>query len=445
MKPNQSKTRILIVDDNNVTCEVIQRSLEPEGHIANKANSVSEAISYLEQYTVDLVLTDYKMPKRTGLELIRHIRDHVKNIGIIMLTGYGSIGSAVEAMKEGADEYITKPFTTKELLDTVGKALQSLKEKKIDSATIYDDVWEKFKIIGTSQAMCKVYNKIEKACRSDATVLITGENGTGKELVARAIHYHHSSRFKYPFIPVNCPGIPASLFESELFGHVKGAFTGAVQNRQGFFQTADKGSIFLDEISELPFDLQAKFLRVLQEKEIFLVGETRLRKTDVRIIAATNKNLETLIEKGLFRQDLFFRLNLINIEIPPLRHREDDIVILAKHFALKYAKELQIDVPIITDKAIDAMKKYNWPGNVRELENVIHRMLIMNDSDPIDRSAFPMEMKSTISTMAGLNLSLDEMTKKYVKRVVRQTGGNKTKALKILKIDRKTLLKKLKD
>ncbi len=445
MKHNQRTTRILIVDDNDVTCEVIRRSLEPEEYHINVANSVAEAVAYLEHQTVELVITDYKMPKSTGLELIRHIRDHFNNIGIVMLTGYGSISSAVEAMKEGADEYITKPFTTSELLNAVSKTLRKLKENKNDTSAIYDNAWEKFKIIGRSRAMCEVYDKIEKACRSDATILITGENGTGKELVARAIHYHHPSRLKYPFVPVNCPGIPAALFESELFGSVKGAFTGAIQNRQGFFQTAEKGSIFLDEISELPYDLQAKLLRVLQEKEIFRIGETKLRKTDVRIIAATNKNLENLIEKGLFRQDLFFRLNLINIDIPPLRHRGDDIVVLAKHFALKYAKELQIGTPVITDKALNSMKSYSWPGNVRELENFIHRILIMNDSSRIDRSDFPVEMKSSISPIVGLNLSLDEMTKKYIRDIVRQTGGNKAKALKILKIDRKTLLKKLQE
>lgn len=445
MKQKSEKDRILIVDDNDVTCEVIRRSLGLEAYHADTVNSVSDAVAYLEHQAVDLVITDYKMPKRTGLDLIRHIRDHFKNVGIIMLTGYGSISSAVEAMKEGADEYITKPFTTRELLDAVAKALEKQREKKIDTAELYDDAWKKFKIVGSSPVMREVYGKIQKACGSDATVLITGENGTGKELVARAIHYHHPSRSKYSFVPVNCPGIPAGLFESELFGHAKGAFTGAVQERQGFFQTAQKGSIFLDEISELPFDLQSKFLRVLQEKEIFRVGETRLRKTDVRIIAATNKNLERLVEKGLFRQDLYFRLNLINIDIPPLRNRGDDIVVLAKHFALKYAEELHTEPPVFTDRATDALKAYRWPGNVRELENFIHRILIMKDTGTIDRSDFPAEMKSNISPMSELTLSLDEMTRKYVRDVVRQTGGNKARALEILKIDRKTLLKKLKD
>jgi DNA-binding NtrC family response regulator len=436
--------RILIVDDNTLTCEVIQRTLELSGYQVLTANSVTKAVPILTRREIDLVITDYKMPRHSGLELIKYIRDHLQNICIIMLTGYGSINSAVSAMKEGADEYITKPFTESELLDAVKKVFKKQKEKRIDTTAIYTETWDKFNIIGKSPRMCALYSKIEKACKSDATVLITGENGTGKELVARAIHYHHNTRSIHPFIPVNCPGIPVSLFESELFGHTKGAFTGAVQSRKGFFQTAEKGSLFLDEISELPFEIQAKFLRVLQEKEIFRVGETRLQKIDVRIIAATNKNLETLVKNQLFRQDLFFRLNVIDIEIPPLRSRKDDIIPIAKHFALKYAKELGKTEPIFTDKAISALKRHDWPGNVRELENLVHRSMVMNDKDIIDSVNFPDIMKFNVPADEHPTLSLEEMSKKYVRDVVETTGGNKAKALKILKIDRKTLLKKLK-
>ena len=443
MPDQHDKEVILIVDDNIITCEVIQRNLEMAGFIIFTAHSVNDAIEILSRQDIDLLITDYKMPQHTGLELIKYVRDHLRNICIIMLTGYGSINSAVAAMKLGADEYITKPFTDKELLDAVEKSIRKLKEKKTDPAVIYDDTWTRFGIIGQSKNMLEMYSKIEKACLNDAIVLITGENGTGKELVARAIHYNHKARSVYPFIPVNCPGIPASLFESELFGHVKGAFTGAVQHRKGFFQAAEKGGLFLDEISELPSELQAKLLRVLQEKEICRVGETLTKKIDVRIIAATNKNLENLVEKGRFRQDLFFRLNVINIDVPPLRNRGDDIIMLAKHFALKYAKELGKTEPEFTEKAITALKQYSWPGNVRELENLIHRSLIMNDKDHIDSVNFPDMMKFNVSCERHLNLSLEDMSKKYVRDVVQQTGGNKAKALRILKIDRKTLLKKL--
>ncbi|MBU1344373.1 MAG: sigma-54 dependent transcriptional regulator [Proteobacteria bacterium] len=438
------KDVILIVDDNVITCEVIQRNLEIAGFHVFKAHSVADAVQIFSRQKIDLLITDYKMPKHSGLELIKYVRDHFQDICIIMLTGYGSINSAISAMKEGADDYITKPFTDKELLDAVKKNIWQRKAKKIDPKSLYNDAWTRFGIMGHSPKMLDVYSRIEKACKNDAIVLINGENGTGKELVARAIHYSHKVRSIYPFIPINCPGIPASLFESELFGHVKGAFTGAIQNRKGFFQAAEKGCLFLDEISELPLELQAKLLRVLQEKEITRVGETQFKKIDVRIIAATNKNLEDLIEKKLFRQDLFFRLNVINIDIPPLRDRENDIILLAQHFALKYAKELGKEEPVFTDKAIVALKKYYWPGNVRELENLIHRNLIMNETDYIDSVNFPDIMKYTISCGQPLNLSLEDMSKKYVRDVVEQTGGNKAKALEILKIDRKTLLKKLK-
>lgn len=444
MPDQYDKKVILVVDDNIITCEVIQRNLEISGFHVFTAPSVNDAIQILSRQEIDLLITDYKMPKHSGLELIKYVRDHFQDIYIIMLTGYGSINSAVAAMKEGADEYITKPFTDKELLDAVENCIRKQKEKRIDPALIYNETWARFGIIGQSRNMLEVYSKIEKTCQNDAIVLITGENGTGKELVARAIHYHHKARSIYPFIPINCPGIPASLFESELFGHVKGAFTGAVQHRKGFFQAAEKGCLFLDEISELPFELQAKLLRVLQEKEISRVGETLVKKIDVRIIAATNKNLEALVEKGLFRQDLFFRLNVINIDIPPLRDRENDIILLAKHFALKYAKELGKTEPAFTDKAITALKRYSWPGNVRELENLIHRSLIMNDKNIIDSVDFPDIMKFEVHYNSPLNLSLEEMSKKYIRDVVEHTGGNKAKALEILKIDRKTLLKKLK-
>jgi two-component system, NtrC family, response regulator HydG len=443
MPDEKGKEVILIVDDNLITCQVIQRNLQASGFQIIVANSVPDAIRILKDRKIDLLITDYKMPKHSGLELIKYVRDHLQDIGIIMLTGYGSISSAVSAMKEGADEYITKPFTDKELLDTVEKTILKQKERKTDRSVIYDDAWIRFGIIGQSKKMQELYSKIEKASKNDATVLITGENGTGKELVARAIHYNNKKRSIYPFIPINCPSIPASLFESELFGHVKGAFTGAVQNRKGFFHAAEKGCLFLDEISELPFELQSKLLRVLQEKEVSMIGETRLKKIDVRIIAATNKNLEDMVAKGLFRHDLFFRLNVINIDIPPLRDREADILHLARHFAIKYAKELGKPEPAFTEKALNALKKYSWPGNVRELENLIHRSLIMDDNNNIDSTNFPDNMKFNFSYNRCFKLSLEEMSKKYIRDVLEYTGGNKAKALDILKIDRKTLLKKL--
>lgn len=436
---------ILIVDDNEITIEVIRRNLEAKGYQTLSAVNVPEALEILSGHPVSLVITDYKMPGYTGLDLIKHIRDHDDEPGIIMLTGYGSIDSAVAAIKAGADEYITKPFTDEELVDTVEKTIENLKERKIDPDAIYTDTWNQYGIIGESREMSHVYFRIQKAVNNDATILITGESGTGKELVARAIHYHHYRRSVNPFIPVNCPGIPVTLFESELFGHVKGAFTGADQHRKGFFQAAEKGSLFLDEISELPLELQAKLLRVIQEREIFRIGETQLKKIDVRIIAATNKPLELMVQKGLFRQDLFYRLNVISITVPPLRDRENDILLLAKHFAVKFAKELGQPEPVFSDDAVSALLNYTWPGNVRELENLIHGTIIMNESDVIRVKDFPMQMKTAPPALnRELRLSLEEMSKQYVRDVLRQTGGNKSKALDILKIDRKTMLKKLK-
>ncbi len=443
MAEKKTKADILVVDDNKITCEVIQRNLTSSGYRVFIAHSVTDAAAVLSHRHIDLLITDYKMPALTGLDMIKYAREHYQDLSIIMLTGYGSIKGAVSAVKQGADEYLTKPFTDKELMDTVGKCIKKYKERNIDPALLYPDTWHRFGLIGQSGKMKALFSMIQKACENDATVLIHGESGTGKELVARAIHYNHKTRSGYPFIPFNCPGVPPALFESELFGHVRGSFTGATQDTRGFFAAAENGSLFLDEISELPFELQGKLLRVLQEKEFTRVGETRHKKMDVRIIAATNQKLEDLVEKGLFRQDLFFRINVINIEIPPLRDRDNDMLLLAKYFIVKFAKQLGKKEPVLAENAIAALQNYAWPGNVRELENLIHRSLIMNEKEFLHSAVFPNAMKNTICRKKDVSLSLDEMTRKYVRDVVAHTGGNKAQALKILKIDRKTLLKKL--
>ncbi len=443
MPEKKTKAQILVVDDNKITCEVIQRNLASEGYRVFVVHNVEDAVDVLSRQGIDLLITDYKMPRLTGMDMIQYARDHFQDLGIIMLTGYGSIKGAVSALKQGADEYITKPFTDMELMDTVAKCIKRYQERRIDPGILYSDTWSRFGIIGQSEKMQHLFATIQKAGENDATVLIQGESGTGKELVARAIHYNHKTRAVYPFIPFNCPGMPPALFESELFGHVKGAFTGASRDSKGFFRAAENGCLFLDEISELPYELQGKLLRVLQEKEYTRVGETRQHKADVRIMAATNQKLEDLVEKGLFRQDLFFRINVITVDIPPLRERGDDILLLAKHFIVKYAKQLGKNEPKLTQNAVAALKNYVWPGNVRELENLIHRNLIMNDTQYIDSAAFPAAMKTAISPEKNVFPSLSEMTGKYVREVLAHTGGNKAKALKILKIDRKTLLKKL--
>jgi DNA-binding NtrC family response regulator len=287
-----------------------------------------------------------------------------------------------------------------------------------------------------------VFTAIAKAASTSATVLITGESGTGKELVARAIHYN-SPRSSAPFVPVNCGAIPEELLESELFGHIKGAFTGATETRAGFFQTADRGTIFLDEISETSFSMQVKLLRVLQDKEVIMVGSTRPRKVDVRILASTNKDLTTLVKKGLFREDLFFRINVITIDLPPLRDRGEDLLLLIQHFTKQFTKELGKPIPQFSDQALQVLKNYHWPGNVRELENVIQRLVLMTDGGLIEIPDLPSLMRFSALRETGFHRPLAEVEAEYIRNVLASVGGNKTKAAEILGIDRKTLRERL--
>jgi transcriptional regulator with PAS, ATPase and Fis domain len=297
-------------------------------------------------------------------------------------------------------------------------------------------------LLGNSEIMRKVYMAISKAASTTATVLISGESGTGKELVARAIHYN-SERRSAPFVPVNCGSIPEGLLESELFGYVKGAFTGAYESRAGFFQTADGGTIFLDEIGETSLSMQVKLMRVLQEKEVYMVGDSRPRKVDVRVIAATNKNLPGLIQSRVFREELYYRINVITIEVPPLRDRGSDILLLVEHFARKFAGELGRAVPQFSEKALDALKHYPWPGNVRELENTIQRIIVMNDELVVEVPDLPALARFSAIRTTGVNRTLAEVEADHIRNVLSNVGGNKTKAAEILGIDRKTLRKKI--
>ncbi|MFC2139537.1 sigma-54-dependent transcriptional regulator [Bacteroidota bacterium] len=434
---------ILIVDDNPTTIEILQRNLNSQSYIVFAASSVNEGINILETTEIDLVITDLKMPKVSGLDLIRHVKANFKDTGIIMITGYSSIESAVEAVKLGADEYLPKPFTDEELFEKVKQTLDKLSLRKENGVQISTEIFSKYGMMGESEAMQKVYNSISKIASSYANVLISGESGTGKELVARAIHYN-SPRMSAPFVPVNCGGIPEGLLESELFGYVKGAFTGATETRAGFFQTADGGTIFLDEISETSLSMQVKLLRVLQDKEVCMVGANRTQKIDIRILAATNKDLQSLIKKGSFREDLYFRLNVITISLPPLRERGNDIIFLAKYFANKFAKESGQSAPKFSEDAIEVLKKYFWPGNVRELENVMQRLLIMTESDIIEVPDLPELMRFSALRGSGFNRPLAEVELEYIRNVLSSVDGNKTRAAEILGIDRKTLREKLK-
>lgn len=438
---NSETPAILVVDDAEATREIIRRNLGRAGYRVFTADRVESAIDTLKQEPVQLVITDLKMPGPSGLELVRHVRENLRNTEIIMITGYPTIEDAVTAVKIGAEEYLTKPFTDEELLHAVETSLAKGKRKQ--KMAVEAKPRTAGGLIGESSAMESLFETIRKAARTDATVLLTGESGTGKELVARAIHYD-SGRAAAPFVPVNCASIPEGLLESELFGYVKGAFTGATETRAGFFQTAEGGTIFLDEIGETPLSMQVKLLRFLQEKEVTMVGSTRTRQVDVRIITATNRNLEQLVEKGKFRQDLFFRLNIISFELPPLRDRGQDILTLTHHFAKRYAGSNGLPVPEFTESTLDALLRYHWPGNVRELENTIHRLVVMTEGGTIDVTDLPAHMRFALTDTRDPLRTLASVEKEHILRVLELMNGNKSKAAEVLGIDRKTLREKLK-
>jgi len=437
-----SARRILVVDDSPATVEIMRRYLSADAHTVHTASGVAEAVALLARTPIDLVITDLKMPKASGLDLVHHVRENFRDTQVLMVTGYPTIATAVEAVKGGAENYLAKPFTEAELLGAVRAALSHLDERQ----AARPDGEEPFKstsgLIGESEAMAAVYDSIRKASKTTATVLITGESGTGKELVARDIHYA-GPRAAEPFVPVNCGGIPETLLESEMFGHVKGAFTGAVETRAGFFQTAEGGTIFLDEISETSQTMQVKLLRALNDREICMVGATRTQRVDVRIIAATNKDLADLVRKGRFREDLYFRLNVIPMRLPPLRERGDDLLLLIRAFIAEFAAEMGRTPPALSDAALAALRRYPWPGNVRELRNVVQRLVVMCEGDTIDAADLPELMRFSALRGSSLHRTLAEVEAEHIHQVLESVGGNKTRAAGILGIDRKTLREKL--
>jgi len=436
------RSRILVVDDARDTLEVLERNLTSRGYIVFTAASAAEAINILDQTPVNLVITDLKMPEVSGLELLTHVRNHFKETMVMIITGFATIEGAVEAVKVGAEEYLPKPFTDEELFEAVERVLAKLRLRSAVQEGAEGLPPGSYGIYSRSESMKRVFREIAKASSTLATVLISGESGSGKELVARAIHYS-SSRASAPFVPVNCGGIPEGLLESELFGHMKGSFTGATESRAGFFQTADGGSIFLDEVSETSLAMQVKLLRVLEDRQVHMVGATRPRDVDVRVLAATNRDLYGLVQKGVFREDLFFRLNVIGIAIPPLRERDDDVLLLADLFAKKFAKEFEKPVPRFSDSALQALLDYHWPGNVRELENVVQRLVLMTEGETIEAADLPSVMRFNALHGSGLTRTLAEVEAEYIRNVLAAVGGNKTKAARILGIDRKTLREKL--
>ena len=436
------KENILIVDDDIDMLELLQRHLRSMDYHTFRAVSVKEALFILKDTFVDLLITDIQMPEVDGLQLLKFTNEHYPEMPKLVVTGYPSVDGALETFKSGAIDYLTKPFTKDELIQAVEKAFTHGKKrtatKKIEAKfpnKKYGDM------VGASEGFQKVIKVIDRVKDNKATVLIKGESGTGKELVARAIHY--SGKFSpAPFVAVNCGAIPENLQEAELFGYMKGAFTGANENRNGFFQAAQGGTLFLDEIGTASLAVQTKLLRALQEKEITKVGSQKVEKVDIRIVAATNTDLKEDIKNKFFREDLYYRLTVVEIDVPPLRNRKSDIPLLVEKFLKKYGVEYKDRLLRISPEALEILQRYHWPGNIRELENIVQRAVIMTDG-LINVMDLPDFLKYQIEFPDKGFVPLKEMEKEYVKRVLLYTQGNKTKAAEILQIDRKTLRDKL--
>ena len=431
-----------MVDDSRDTVEVIRRNLSSKGHDVFTAFKVDHALQLLEEHHVDLVITDLKLPGADGMELVRHVCENFKYTEIMMITGYATVTGAVAALKAGAAEFLSKPFTDDEFYSAIDRCFQKLRSRRAVT-TIRTEPDPSFGFLGESDVIKTIFKRIRKASATSATVLITGESGTGKELVARAIH-KGSYVGKGPFVPVNCGGIPETLLENELFGHEKGAFTGATDSRFGFFQTAEGGTIFLDEIGEISPGMQVKLLRVLQDKKVCKVGSNLAKPVDVRIIAATNKDLYRLMKEESFRQDLFFRLNVISIHLPPLRDRGDDVLLLARHFAARFSEMYNREPPAFSDRFLQTLTSYSWPGNVRELENIIQTEVVMSEENVFDVVDLPPWMRFSAEKKAKIKRTLAEAEAEHIQNVLNSTKGNRTHAAKILSIDRKTLREKIK-
>lgn len=378
------KTRILIIDDDEIIRKSCEKVLAPEGYLTVTAETGNDGLKLLSIKKFDLVLTDLRMPDMNGIDVLKKIKEVWPDIEVIVITGYGTIKSAIDAIRYGAYDYVEKPFAPEELLNVVRRSLER-RNLMIENTRLKQEIKALYRIeniVGTSKAIQKVFNLIATVAPTEGTVLITGESGTGKELVARAIHYN-SPRREGPFIVVDCGTIPDNLMEAELFGYIKGAFTGATETHRGLIEIATKGTLFFDEIGNLSPGLQAKLLRLIQEKEFRPIGGRELIKADIRIIAATNKDLLLLVKEGAFREDLFYRLNVFPIHIPPLRERKEDISALANHFLKKYSKDSGKNISYISAEAMKELFLYDWPGNVRELENVIHRAVILCRGDTL--------------------------------------------------------------
>ncbi len=448
--------RLLIIEDEENMRHMLTALLKKSGYLVDTAPDGSKGLKMVDQTLYDYILCDLRMPKVGGLEFLKSARDKLWETTVIIMSAYGTIDTAIEAMKLGAYDYISKPFKSDEVLLTLKKAeeRESLKRENRwlkERIRKIQDNYNFGNMVAKSKTMQSVFMLAEKAARHDTTVLITGESGTGKELVARAIHFI-GDRLETPMVTVDCGGIPENLLESELFGYIKGAFTGADRNKKGLFEEADGGTIFLDEIGELPLALQVKILRVLQENEIRPLGDSKTKRIDARVIAATSRILENDVKKGDFREDLFYRLNVLHIKLPPLRERSEDIPLLCQHFIDKFNIRLEKDIKGIAPAAMSLLLKHQWPGNVRELENVIERAAVLSEEIILQPDNFPIEpvIPSESETPDGiiegysLKTAQKNLENHLITKALKATAGNRTKAARLLEISHPSLLSKIK-
>jgi DNA-binding NtrC family response regulator len=439
------KPSILLIDDDESLRRVMEFSLTEAGYKVQAAASGEAGLTLFEKGLFDAVITDITMPGISGMEVLAKIRERDGGLPVIVITAYGTIESAVEAMKQGAFDYITKPFNREELRLTLVKALRMrrLEKENVELRAEITDRYRFDSIVGSSEKIRDVLDMAGRVATSDASVLITGESGTGKELLAKGIHYN-SPRADGPFVAVNCAAIPEHLIESELFGHVRGAFTGAVKDKEGKFELAASGTLFLDEIGDLRVDLQAKILRVLQERQVDRLGGKHPVSVDVRIIAATNKDIERAVKEGAFREDLYYRLSVITLNMPPLRERRDDIPLLAQYFIKKFNRDSYVR---IVPEALTMLTAYGWPGNVRELENCIERASVLRRGESITAAELPDKLRSEKASVGNIilnlpdeGISLEDLEKNLIMKALEKHKGNQTRAAEYLGITRPTLI-----
>ena len=448
-------SRILIVDDDEVSCQLFAETLEQEGYLVDQAHSGDEALALLRDNLHDLLVIDVRMPGLTGLQVTRTVHAKQASLPIIVMTAFGSMETAIEAIHEGAFDFISKPMNLEEIKKTVSRALaQRALQDNAQTSSVEVKSEPPGTIIGKSPAVMEVYKTIARVAPTKSVVLILGESGTGKERIARAIH-QHSPRANHPFVAVDCGALTETLLESEIFGHVRGAFTGAVADKKGVFEEAEGGTCFLDEIGDISPNMQAKLLRVLQEHEVRRVGGKDWVKVDVRVIAATNQNLDALVAKGTFRQDLYYRLNVVAIHLPPLRDRVEDIPLLAGYFLKCYSQENGKSVTAISDAAMKLLCDYSWPGNIRELENAIEQAVVLSNQPVLVPDDFPSAVRNKAASKLNQNLptagqflfsdtpTLEEVKKRYVLYVLNRNQGNVSRTARALNIDRRSLYRML--